>query len=162
MFQFTHPRGVRSQFKDVRIVAFVSIHAPARGAMISRPTSIADSSFNSRTREGCDSRPRKGSFLKEFQFTHPRGVRFFQLPFNTPSKKFQFTHPRGVRCFQYRCSCGWCSFNSRTREGCDVHSIDGRMVVTVSIHAPARGAMSSINSTNSNKMFQFTHPRGVR
>ena len=75
------------------------------------------------------------------------------------------------------------SFNSRTREGCDLTLAQADKVRTVSIHAPARGAMRLITETlllcgfNSrtregcdvvtprpllSSLFQFTHPRGVR
>ena len=57
MFQFTHPGGVRlctSILPSDQLA--VSIHAPGRGAT-PLPTHYPDSinSFNSRTREGCDS-----------------------------------------------------------------------------------------------------------
>ena len=55
----------------------VSIHAPGRGAtpVIALMVSIS-SSFNSRTREGCDSVAAYPLVLTlEFQFTHPGGVR---------------------------------------------------------------------------------------
>ncbi len=35
-------------------------------------------------------------------------------------------------------------------------------VLAVSIHAPARGAITSFNIIEDSIMFQFTHPRGVR
>ena len=100
MFQFTHPRGVRLRHQSrwshrcrVSIHApargatrgasgtaaqdRVSIHAPARGA--TRSYSFLGcwrSSFNSRTREGCDFAKQKRVIgLSSFQFTHPRGVR---------------------------------------------------------------------------------------
>ena len=76
-FQFTHPRGVRSQKQLEKFAFSVSIHAPARGAMPPCPNLPALVCFNSRTREGCDFRP---SWMLTrnwwFQFTHPRGVRF--------------------------------------------------------------------------------------
>ncbi len=53
---------------------------------------------------------------------------------------FQFTHPRGVRSCINRLSCS----------------------MRVSIHAPARGAMKSVQNPVFPAMFQFTHPRGVR
>ncbi len=34
---------------------------------------------------------------KEFQFTHPRGVRLSDASNTSVSNLFQFTHPRGVR-----------------------------------------------------------------
>ena len=81
-------------------------------------------------------------FLFRFQFTHPGGVRLYIGDEAICSPWFQFTHPGGVR----RRSASralWqdFSFNSRTREGCD---LDGYLMlgygVVVSIHAPGRGA----------------------
>ena len=54
-FQFTHPGGVR--------LCKISLF-------------LLKSSFNSRTREGCDPfYPSYKSFGNKFQFTHPGGVR---------------------------------------------------------------------------------------
>ena len=101
-------------------------------------------------------------FVFLFQFTHPRGVRFDKI-INVGDKRY--------------------SFNSRTREGCDDRHLRIVHFHPVSIHAPARGAITSITgiqttvSFNSRTregcdpsklvrqaipMFQFTHPRGVR
>ena len=99
-FQFTHPGGVRliGVGEDGRKTS-VSIHAPGRGATAISGNYIMDkTSFNSRTREGCDTQkdrahhssipvsihaPGRGatekassrSSMMEFQFTHPGGVR---------------------------------------------------------------------------------------
>ena len=53
----------------------VSIHAPARGAITALSFGRWHTSFNSRTREGCDLDPKDIGRMMEFQFTHPRGVR---------------------------------------------------------------------------------------
>ncbi len=139
-FQFTHPRGVR--YSDRKF------HRQGR-------------SFNSRTREGCDIAKFAPPPKRKFQFTHPRGVRLRQhfrisprAGFNsrtregcddvfsvqTHQKKFQFTHPRGVRLGLLR-----------------IH-----LAAAVSIHAPARGAISGWKRPPPASRFQFTHPRGVR
>ena len=57
MFQFTHPGGVRRVGVGYLLYGLrVSIHAPGRGATAYPPDLRASStSFNSRTREGCDS-----------------------------------------------------------------------------------------------------------
>ena len=146
-FQFTHPGGVRrasvySCFKECH----VSIHAPGRGAtrpFVGRSKRIT--SFNSRTREGCD-RMILQILLQThmFQFTHPGGVRpqDREIPyqgyrvsihapgrgatahklFNRIDSTFQFTHPGGVRLF----STIWIKVDD-----------------CVSIHAPGRGATPS-------------------
>ena len=122
-FQFTHPGGVRrSSISRLLSEIAVSIHAPGRGAtelvLAHCPT-------------------------LEFQFTHPGGVRRAESCLSFAGwLRFQFTHPGGVRlaesvkCFSFRES-----FNSRTREGCDLYE------------AAYGGDMNE---------FQFTHPGGVR
>ena len=77
-FQSTHPRGVRQSNRfDFWQKEYVSIHAPAWGATMSLLlTACNTSSFNPRTRVGCDTL----SFVQDdpfwpFQSTHPRGVR---------------------------------------------------------------------------------------
>ncbi len=75
------------------------------------------------------------------------------------------------------------SFNSRTREGCDSTIVVTLKDITVSIHAPARGAIAASSAKEATESFnsrtregcdggltlgkwiikfQFTHPRGVR
>ena len=175
---------------------YVSIHAPARGAITTRFLARWIFSFNSRTREGCDPcsptyiqtikvsihAPARGAIfgihhkihLARFQFTHPRGVRCALAVLDVRQIGFQFTHPRGVRStfiYTVRLRKG---FNSRTREGCDQrrrgHDYKNRFQFTpprgvrcmavvftqvdiVSIHAPARGAMSATWSSKASASF---------
>ncbi len=120
-----------------------------------------------------------------FQFTHPRGVRRSTLSPRGCSTLFQFTHPRGVRPFNliiimYKIFVSIHAptrgatvilhfarltiprFNSRTHAGCDSWEVYEGHKLSVSIHAPTRGATSASGSFPCCKMFQFTHPRGVR
>ena len=144
-----------------------------------------------------------------FQFTHPRGVRLDKedaaalidgVSIHAPTRgathrghlqstaplMFQFTHPRGVRRIKPDTAQNYLCFNSRTHAGCDIYLPQiKRHSYTVSIHAPTRGATSSVlvvqsllTSFNSRThagcdlpafilgdnpdKFQFTHPRGVR
>ena len=58
---------------------------------------------------------------------------------------------------------GRSGFNSRTREGCDCYAHRcGRVLLHVSIHAPARGATCHLLIFLMSPALQFTHPRGVR
>jgi len=63
----------------------------------------------------------------------------------SPMAKFQSTHPHGVRRRMLGYSkCNSCSFNPRTRTGCDCRMATAkRHRGRVSIHAPARGATIS-------------------
>ena len=123
----------------------VSIHAPGRGATRSMILRTACTfCFNSRTREGCDStylENIEGHYV--FQFTHPGGVRHSpHRELNNTKGRFQFTHPGGVR-----------------QRG----QLGRAQPRNVSIHAPGRGATTSISSSSRwVMMFQFTHPGGVR
>ena len=141
MFQSTHPHGVRPN---------------------DCTTGCDWSSFNPRTRMGCDSTKTFSAVPNGFQSTHPHGVRH----------DFDFTQL--VRD----------SFNPRTRMGCDYFdaSQSAGFAVSihapawgathflgwlwrarrVSIHAPAWGATFSINNKNDLSTFQSTHPHGVR
>ena len=79
-----------------------------------------------------------------FQSTHPRGVRRKATGRLRSLHPFQSTHPRGVRPAG-RSRSGWwpCSFNPRTRVGCDLHGVwRAAEHRPVSIHAPAWGATS--------------------
>ena len=122
-FQFTHPRGVRCVSPFTLLICAVSIHAPARGAILQSQALQRGLGFNSRTREGCD------------------GALRHALDLN----KFQFTHPRGVRCVPKLTSSNIGSFNSRTREGCDINITKKINNFQVSIHAPARGAIPLVS-----------------
>ena len=112
---------MRSQSQQSIYKKLVSIHAPARGAIVGRSSIWKTQSFNSRTREGCDLcvllRPSAGI-----------------VSIHAPARG---AIPKGAKA-EYEAS-----FNSRTREGCD----DGKKSIydflLVSIHAPARGAINN-------------------
>ncbi|SHK60187.1 hypothetical protein SAMN05720468_10416 [Fibrobacter sp. UWEL] len=145
MFQFTHPRGVRSSGVGLPGLLDVSIHAPTRGAMWSQLGWENDALF---------------------QFTHPRGVRFQEggrimevnVSIHAPTRGAIDTGSKR-KYIQ--------GFNSRTHAGCD-HFVDdciklflfqfthprgvrSLFLLTlpqlyVSIHAPTRGAIVYVNS----------------
>ena len=96
-------------------------------------------SFNSRTREGCDSYMYRKIHGTEFQFTHPRGVRCLIVAAIDALNVSIHAPARGAIFGEKRSKKNDC-FNSRTREGCDLHC----------------------RTNHSDCMFQFTHPRGVR
>ena len=120
-FQFTHPGGVRLLRVRQQRVLSKSFNSRTREGCDTSPraSSRGSRSFNSRTREGCDmALSRNGNYLRKFQFTHPGGVR------------------HGLH---FRSCCSAC-FNSRTREGCDCRLLANCYTKSVSIHAPGRGA----------------------
>ena len=171
LFQFTHPGGVRQNLLRFLPPSGLCFNSRTREGCDIRGISargICFCCFNSRTREGCDGKDATdGSVSKEFQFTHPGGVRPKRRVPIVGLWEFQFTHPGGVRrhCAQSGRR-GAQRFNSRTREGCDIELIapdgfayvfqfthpggvrhsnnnDNNGTATVSIHAPGRGATSS-------------------
>ena len=161
-FQFTHPRRVRLIFFAWLVAPdkFQFTH-PRRVRLLTGRRARISRGFNSRTRVGCDrlayytrrdpalfqfTHPRrvrraassKRTSSRVFQFTHPRRVR--HNPVTPPGSRcrFQFTHPRRVRLGKWPAFCFLiCSFNSRTRVGCD--HVRSRLCsrFLVSIHAPA-------------------------
>ena len=169
-FQSTHPRGVRRQGRLDRRAGgrFQSTHPRGVRPLQMSLIIAAETSFNPRTRVGCDVGAGVGCRTATlFQSTHPRGVRPCPGPmwtgqrpcFNPRTRvgcdfgsnrmisselQFQSTHPRGVRpaAFADRASRRSC-FNPRTRVGCDDTVDATERVLGVSIHAPAWGATDS-------------------
>ena len=98
-FQSTHPHGVRLYriwFIPIRLC--VSIHAPTRGATLTKPLFCKTVSFQSTHPHGV----RRGlkeaiSCFEEFQSTHPHGVRRDNAFILQGQDEFQSTHPHGVR-----------------------------------------------------------------
>ncbi len=191
LFQSTHPRGVRLGGQLHHLTQDgVSIHAPAWGATTT------------------------WAFLRvsliSFQSTHPRGVRpwpvlhappqghvsihapawgatrIFVMT-DSPDLLFQSTHPRGVRhpltvpspsryivsihapawgatsirrCCLRRAG----GFNPRTRVGCDWWGMEDGPSVKVFQSTHPRGVRRPRRAASRRlpKLFQSTHPRGVR
>ena len=148
MFQSTHPRGVRRRRGGGYVNLYcVSIHAPARGATVTRQPAPAPScGFNPRTREGCDANPglvghvlrgfnprtREGCDAKALAKALKVSTVSIHAPARGATKKRQ-----GSLIIQGRfnprtregCDIGWAAktiyadcFNPRTREGCDRQS----------------------------------------
>ena len=164
-FQSTHPHGVRLiQRMRKTNDEEVSIHAPTRGATyvpesLCRLLScfnprthtgcdflliiafIIYPGFNPRTHTGCDCNIRWHLLFFKFQSTHPHGVRQVAGLKTERTGVFQSTHPHGVRLRQYLCR---------------------QSILSVSIHAPTRGATLVPNSYRPKNKFQSTHPHGVR
>ena len=143
LFQPTHPHGVRPNYMGViGRIAFVSTHAPARGATRYSLITREATTFQPTHPHGV--RPQASNAALRFdvfQPTHPHGVRPLLRGMTGMVFKFQPTHPHGVR-HALAVTSGVTSgcFNPRTRTGCDG---DMRLVAPtsyVSTHAPARGA----------------------
>ena len=186
-FQSTHPHGVRrriqKQYFDRR---WVSIHAPTRGAT---PTNVVRQdglivSIHAPTRGATTRHRSQPPCLDRFQSTHPHGVR---LNWQMESDRYGGFNPRThtgcdraalhtistIGGFNPRTHTGcdndkseivnfMFSFNPRTHTGCDAILSTLCKAVSVSIHAPTRGATKSHCPALYNSRFQSTHPHGVR
>ena len=142
-FQSTHPRGVRlvlvcGRCKDT----LVSIHAPTRGATDKANDLCPHQSVSIHA-------PTRGAT------TSTSCRRILQtVSIHAPTRG---ATDKGLL---YR---GWhLGFNPRTHEGCDIYCSVQFISVLVSIHAPTRGATDKTERHFNVKMFQSTHPRGVR
>ena len=163
-------------------------HAPVRGATgasFSRRSRAG--SFNPRTRVGCDqSLVLYHRAAREFQSTHPRGVRLTGHMPAIQDSAFQSTHPRGVRLADYMGIPSGIPFQSTHPRGVRHGILIGLgHIALVSIHAPAWGATLFLDQPSARRgvsihapawgatgvvvfthktagLFQSTHPRGVR
>ena len=147
VFQFTHPGGVRHKRTNrLRGFCYVSIHAPGRGATTpSGISSGSDNRFNSRTREGCDLHGVLHLVrFRSFNSRTREGCDMLGLHRSFYDREFQFTHPGGVRphtpCARI-CRAG-VSIHAPGRGATPLGAPSvGRLLV--SIHAPGRGATCS-------------------
>ena len=121
----------------------VSIHAPGRGATLSElRIRSSTSSFNSRTREGCDGTISADfSSSRMFQFTHPGGVRLVLRGFQSLISQVSIHAPgRGATpCSRYIACLSKVSIHAPGRGATIVEMLRLR-ITDVSIHAPGRGA----------------------
>ena len=99
-FQSTHPHGVRRRWReDLRGKRAVSIHAPTQGATFWRSVFCRTPvCFNPRTHTGCDTRALTSA--NSLPCFNPRthtgcDLKVWSLP--SHDKEFQSTHPHGVR-----------------------------------------------------------------
>ena len=131
-------------------------------ARLQRPEYIGG--FNSRAREGRDRLQDVGCAALRVSIHAP--ARGATTCGNSPAHggSFQFTRPRGARrmCADPGAR-RWRGFNSRAREGRDCLTLWwSPSQVSVSIHAPARGATYNYSVVVDGYEFQFTRPRGAR
>ena len=103
------------------------------------------------------------SFDVLFQSTLPRGERQIRkkgqpasADFNPRSREGSDSHSPIALSFRFH-------FNPRSREGSDLAALEEHMdALTISIHAPARGATPMLRSEALTRKFQSTLPRGER
>ena len=168
-FQFTHPGGVRLASSEIaEYIEWFQFTHPGGVRLRHSPYGASDSSFNSRTREGCDSfvpafldlcmcfnsRTREGCdrslslsglVPSGFNSRTREGCDIDESSCSVSVWTFQFTHPGGVRQSSPRGTffCG--SFNSRTREGCDMNQARAQFYVN-SFNSRTREGCDSLHS----------------
>ena len=98
--------------------------------------------FNPRTHVGCDANTNANQQLKEFQSTHPRGVRPGHQQKNVPVQQVSIHAPTwGATITSITPRAKTTSFNPRTHVGCDLRCrTKSTNTLPVSIHAPTWGA----------------------
>ena len=122
--------------------ADISIHAPTRGATFW----AAHASGSVR-----------------FQSTLPRGERHGWSWRQCSLNLFQSTLPRGERHHPSNQIHRRSHFNPRSHEGSDRHPVSGSLPLSISIHAPTRGAtFRNARGEPIKYQFQSTLPRGER
>jgi len=159
-------RGATHYGEPVWVVEDVSIHAPARGATC-ETENHRDSSrgFNPRARAGRDGiAGSPATRASRFQSTRPRGARHHRDQNHALALDVSIHAPaRGATQSESEYGTIPVSFNPRARAGRDAHqSVRVNPRRLVSIHAPARGATSAPLALTNIFWFQSTRPRGAR
>ena len=141
----------------------VSIHAPARGATVPVATrSCVLACFNPRPRAGGDQHDVHAHACGSVSIHAPaRGATICRKHVRA-GLEFQSTPPRGGRRAAQDVLQARDGFNPRPRAGGDDCRDDQRQAVSVSIHAPARGATVESRVPRHGQQFQSTPPRGGR
>ena len=167
MFQSTHPHGVRlGPAPHQSTKNGVSIHAPTRGATKHGVTCLNQAKFQSTHPHGVRRRdhilynshfskvsihaPTRGA-TKNTKLSEDKVAVSIHAPTRGATKcvTYYLTHPKNV------------SIHAPTR-GATYRITHGLTAAAVSIHAPTRGATMWFKFIFSRKMFQSTHPHGVR
>ena len=169
-----------------KVALSISIHAPAWGATVGGLgctvrilISIHAPAWGATQRAAI-----MAQVLKQFQSTHPRGVRlgckvddifYKSISIHAPAwgatgkdkvvqkvSQFQSTHPRGVRPPTCTMLVGDRDFNPRTRVGCDLNSLYLASSSRFQSTHPRGVRLYHKMEQKCCKRFQSTHPRGVR
>jgi len=132
--------------------------------MTSPPECSHNSSFNPRTRAGCDAKQYVNEAKQALVSIHaPARGATMTVYSSHRADEFQSTHPRGVRQQRVYLHLELPCFNPRTRAGCDRLQAPIRSPTTKFQSTHPRGVRQ--NSTRvpvAVQRFQSTHPRGVR
>ena len=144
---------------------YISIHAPTRGATHIRGRIIRwKHNFNPRSHERSDLIRFPTHTITFISIHAPtRGATFCIFCNLTSPFLFQSTLPREERLGNNVCFISICYFNPRSHERSDTIFKSLRLLTSISIHAPTRGATSlSHGRLHPVPLFQSTLPREER
>ena len=143
----------------------ISIHAPTRGATVSAGISLSERRFQSTLPQGERLMAEvKDAGLKLFQSTLPQGERLLWIALNV-NKKIHF-NPRSHKGSDRKITSlvdAFFLFQSTLPQG-ERHWVCRQCItyVTISIHAPTRGATETEVVSPLSTIFQSTLPQGER
>ena len=152
-------------YNDVnKRMEYVSIHAPAWGATLRRPSAVSDQRVSIHAPAWGATKARIAiSGTEGFQSTHPHGVRLRLVPFLSFVKGFNPRTRMGCDAFLPFRVCLYSSVSIHAPAwGATKRSANLFHFAVVSIHAPAWGATYVYPRKNRFEQFQSTHPHGVR
>ena len=189
-FQFTHPGGVRLQFAPTtseRSSLFQFTHPGGVRPYPSVSNLWNNQSFNSRTREGCDKSEQFAHYIPTIVSIHAPGrgatancilcLESTLVSIHAPGRGATQTESadsrtlgvsihapgRGATSAGKLLRHSYSSFNSRTREGCDLRLVAVLPRLYCFNSRTREGCDIGTPITAGNKsLFQFTHPGGVR
>ncbi len=119
--------------------------------------------FNPRSHEGSDSEDRINIYQVNISIHAPtRGATPVSTPIPGIHCIFQSTLPRGERLLMFCLIVPLLNFNPRSHEGSDILPVPPPAAVSISIHAPTRGATVIYSHKKESRRFQSTLPRGER
>ena len=141
----------------------ISIHAPTRGATTSALSCITHTGyFNPRSHEGSDKSGKHTVVYSVISIHAPTRGATQAWSILHGTQRFQSTLPRGERPTHVMVAHSMWNFNPRSHEGSDSTTKTKEGNRYISIHAPTRGATSSVFSSFTGSVFQSTLPRGER
>ena len=155
--------GATGTIQSCKIRFGVSIHAPVWGATSRQGQYWFRTSFNPRTRVGCDKCRIISLETKQVSIHAPVwGATEFEIYAQNGDIVSIHAPVWGATCYPWRQDAKRTCFNPRTRVGCDQFVNPTVILICVSIHAPVWGATSVMDSLLFCCKFQSTHPCGVR
>ena len=148
------------EFRD----AYISIHAPARGATYwSKKKMLCHAISIHAPARGATENPLYKNPQMKFQSTLPHGERR-KARLKRERQAYISIHApaRGATLGFRLATCRRANFNPRSRTGSDTASGNFDEISEISIHAPARGATGYDYETVRKAVFQSTLPHGER